>query len=468
MEPEHNQEQEQKREERTPDHERFFTSPRDFFRQMFNLQEGLDTEKTIHFIRENDEMVHANSWLLMASIFICAIGLDLNSPAIIIGGMLIAPLMAPILGIGLSIAINDRKTLFITIRHYIAAAVFSILASLLYFWLNPLGVQVPTEQIMSRTEPTVLDGLVAVFGGIAGIISVSHPEKSTAIPGVAIAIALMPPLCVVGYGLANADWTVFGGAFYLFFINSFFVALSSFALVRYMRFPFKEYVNKKERRKTLRIIGFVSLLILLPSAYILFTIYQKNVNESSARSFVSEYFGKRDNPRAIDWEYIRQDGDNRLLIELLGSPVGAAQRDSFQELLKEYKLGDTRLDLIQGSEIELQKLKTNVQDITALMDELYERQKERTDLRKEMDDIKARLQEALSSPDTSELKQELLYLYPELSDFRILADSSSGLPLRIHLKWKEDSSPSMQAEQREQIRRFLKISLKKDSFVIED
>jgi uncharacterized hydrophobic protein (TIGR00271 family) len=187
----------------------------DFFRDLTDLRTGLDREGTIISIKNNKKMHGANAWLLMCSIMVASLGLDLNSPAVIIGAMLISPLMSPILGIGLSVGINDRNMLSIAIRHFGLSIIIALVTSFLYFKLTPLGEI--TDEISARTAPTFLDVLVAFFGGIAGIISGSRKDKSNAIPGVAIATALMPPLCVTGFGLAKQEWEIMINSFYLFF-----------------------------------------------------------------------------------------------------------------------------------------------------------------------------------------------------------------------------------------------------------
>ncbi|MCB0625235.1 MAG: DUF389 domain-containing protein, partial [Saprospiraceae bacterium] len=178
-------------------------------------QEGLDREGTIVDIKNNKRMRGANAWLLMCSIMVASLGLDLNSPAVIIGAMLISPLMSPILGIGLAVGINDREMLTISLQHFGIAIGIALATSFIYFQLTPLGDV--TSEIEARTAPTFLDVLVAFFGGIAGIISGSRRDKSNAIPGVAIATALMPQLCDTGFGLDNGEWEIMLNYFYLFF-----------------------------------------------------------------------------------------------------------------------------------------------------------------------------------------------------------------------------------------------------------
>ncbi len=220
---------------------------RKYISHILNLRENADFEKTKSTISEGISLRGYNLWILACSTILASIGLDTNSTAVIIGAMLISPLMSPILGVGLSVAIHDKQVLTRSLRNLIIAVVISLGASVLYFFLSPLGV--PTPELQARTFPTLLDVLIALFGGIAGIVSISRHEQTNAIPGVAIATALMPPLCTAGFGIATANWNYFFGAFYLFFINAVFISLSTYLIVRYLHFPEKEFVNTKVARR---------------------------------------------------------------------------------------------------------------------------------------------------------------------------------------------------------------------------
>ena len=245
-----------------------WSNVKDFFEDLVDLKDGMDVEGTITNIHSNKRMKGANAWLLMCSIMVASLGLDLNSPAVIIGAMLISPLMSPILGIGLGIGTNDKRTLIISLQHFGLAIAIALITSFIYFRLTPFGGI--TDEIMSRTSPTLLDGMVAIFGGLAGVISITRLDKSNAIPGVAIATALMPPLCVAGFGLANGVWSFFLNAFYLFFLNSSFIAITTYIIIRILGFPFKAYINKKERRRNQLYISIFSLIILIPAVTILY------------------------------------------------------------------------------------------------------------------------------------------------------------------------------------------------------
>ena len=241
--------------------------------RFFNIRTGSDANTTIRDIQSNISIKGYNVWILICSSLLASIGLDESSPAVIIGAMLISPLMSPILGIGLSLGIQDKDILMRSLKNLGLATFVSLAASFLYFSLTPLG-QITTE-ILSRTKPTLLDIGVAFFGGIAGIVSGSRTEKTNAIPGVAIATALMPPICSAGFGLAKGDWAVFGGAFYLFFLNAVFISISTFMIVKYLKFPVKQYLNDATRKKVTMWVSVGLFVIVLPSGYFLWDEYQK-------------------------------------------------------------------------------------------------------------------------------------------------------------------------------------------------
>jgi len=244
---------------------------------------------------------------LMCSIMIASLGLNLNSPAVIIGAMLISPLMSPILGVGLSIGINDFSSLRVSGKHFGISIAIALVTSTAYFLITPLGEL--TSEMVGRTAPTIFDALVALFGGIAGIISGSQKDKSNAIPGVAIATALMPPLCVTGFGIAdylkngivNSSYgsltdlnnlEIILNSFYLFFLNATLVAIATFAIVRLVRFPMRKFSTREEKLKTNSIIAFVSISILIPSFFILSKVLRKTNTENMVRTQLASTFGE--------------------------------------------------------------------------------------------------------------------------------------------------------------------------------
>ncbi|MDG1475951.1 MAG: DUF389 domain-containing protein, partial [Vicingaceae bacterium] len=231
----------------------FFKSLITYFTNLVNIRNEVDYEGSVEAIRKDIDFKGVNVWILGASIVIASIGLNVNSTAVVIGAMLVSPLMGPIVGVGLSVGINDFKMLIQSLKSLGTAVLISVLISALYFSLTPFG-EVQSE-LIARTRPTLLDVMVAVFGGIALIVAKTQKGTvASAIFGVAIATALMPPLCTAGYGLANGNWSFFLGAFYLFLINSVFIALSTWLIVKYLKFPLATYMNKVRQKKVQRYI----------------------------------------------------------------------------------------------------------------------------------------------------------------------------------------------------------------------
>ncbi len=357
-----------------------------FFKQLVDLQEGIDREGTIYWIKNNKRMRGANAWLLMCSIMIASLGLDLNSPAIIIGAMLISPLMSPILGVGMGIGTNDRETLMISLQHFGVSIAIALVTSYLYFWINPLSHTNATPEIIERTEPTVLAGIVAIFGGIAGIISASRKDQSNAIPGVAIATALMPPLCVAGYGLARSEPGIFSNAFYLFFLNSFFIAVSTFAFIRYMKFPFKTYPNAKESRRTTWLILLVSILITIPSIIILKNVVEKKQREQLVNNFIIENFGDDDDPQSLGYSFTYSDTSRALAIKLLGRKIKSTELRRYEKLLEKAGVSNTRIYAIQGESLDIQEFDRLEKEMTGykkIVNQLEKTEKEKS----EVDDL---------------------------------------------------------------------------------
>jgi uncharacterized hydrophobic protein (TIGR00271 family) len=204
-----------------------------FLKLITSIRNGTDVNGTIEEISENAQFRGSNIWMLFCSTLLASIGLDLNSTAVIIGAMLISPLMSPILGVGLGVAIFDKLLLRSAFKSLFIATTISLGTSALYFFVSPLGEL--TQEIAARTTPTLLDIGVAFFGGVAGIVAGSRLSKTSAIPGVAIATALMPPVCVAGFGIAKTDSSIFLGAFYLFFINAFFISLATYLICVFLR-----------------------------------------------------------------------------------------------------------------------------------------------------------------------------------------------------------------------------------------
>ncbi len=428
----------------------------DFFRELLDLRQGLDSEGTIISIKNNKRMQGANAWLLMCSIMVASLGLDLNSPAIIIGAMLISPLMAPILGIGLAVGINDRGMLSTSLRNILIAIVIALLSSFLYFKLTPLGHL--TSEIEARTAPTFLDVMVAFFGGTAGIISISRREPSGALPGVAIATALMPPLCVTGFGLAKGEWDIALNSFYLFFLNTAFVALATFLIVRYLRFPFKEFQDMAEKRRTQWIVFLFSLLIILPSVYILTKVLDKINRENRIEAYMEEHY-----PKAF-WEIDEMKQSDSLEVKLFlfeSLPEDSLQniRQNFDALQLKAKIRPIPTHLPKG---EFEQLETSIKNE---MLELLDARQQMQTLSASREDSLLQIIDSLQSERNlfRHLEKELPVLFPELEEMSFARmetthfnGQSTEWPTFV-VRWRNTLSQRRKKEASEKLYRFVQI-----------
>ncbi len=227
-----------------------------------------------------------NLWILMFAILIASLGLNVNSTAVIIGAMLVSPLMGPIIGLGLAVGINDYDLLRRALRNYGIATLISVVTAMLYFLLSPISEA--RSELLARTSPTLYDVLIAFCGGAAGVLALTTKSKGQVIPGVAIATALMPPLCTAGYGLATAQWSYFFGAFYLYFINSVFIALATFLGVKLLRFHTLPSLSPERARYGKRLVSAVVIVTLLPAAFMTVNIVSQEVQRLSLRKFVEK------------------------------------------------------------------------------------------------------------------------------------------------------------------------------------
>ncbi len=328
-----------------------------FARQLLSLRAETDYESTIQQVRDATELRSGGVWALAFAILIASVGLNVNSTAVIIGAMLISPLMGPIVGAGLALGTDDLALLRLSTRNLLVSTVVALSASTLYFAISPLADA--QSELLARTHPTLYDVLIALFGGGAGIVAASRKaNKSTVIPGVAIATALMPPLCTAGFGLAHGDWRFFLGAMNLFLINALFICLSTLAFVRLMRF---ERVVSVDARRTSRvhvIVGLMTIGLALPSAYTAWTVVEETRFRSAARRFVGEQLNFADRSvMNVALHYARDSGS--IDATLLGEPLAAVAVDSLRQRLASYGLSRTRLTLRQPFSKQLSPAQVN-------------------------------------------------------------------------------------------------------------
>ncbi|SFH12692.1 TIGR00341 family protein [Pedobacter insulae] len=423
---------------------------KNFITYRFSLHgDSAEEAEIFSSIKKNVEFKGANLWTLIFAIFIASIGLNVNSTAVIIGAMLVSPLMGPIMGLGLGIGINDFELVKKGARNLTIATVISIATSSLYFWITPLHDA--SSEILARTSPSIWDVFIAGLGGLAGIIAVTRKEKSNVIPGVAIATALMPPLCTAGFGIATGNLYFFLGAIYLYFINSVFICLGTYLIVRYMKFHKKQFEDKAYEKKVRRYILIITLVTVAPSIYLAFRIVDRSIFESNAKSFIQNELTFHDTQViSKNFKYSRKGNEIDLL--LLGRELDAGRLDSIKKKLPLYKLEDTKLIVRQGldakNEIDISQIKASI------LESVYQGDSIKTANTTKMD---------LDLPD---LKQELRTLYPQLVSYsmdniivkRLDADIQDTITLAV-VNFKEP----MSARERERLRLWLKSRTKADS-----
>lgn len=258
-----------------------------FLKYRFNLDDDKAEEtEIIESIKKNIEFKGTNLWTLIFAIFIASIGLNVNSTAVIIGAMLISPLMGPIMGIGLGLGIFDFRLIKRALKNLLIAVTISLITSTIYFSITPLHEA--QSELLARTTPTIWDVLIALAGGLAGIVASSRKNISNVIPGVAIATALMPPLCTAGYGLGTGNFYYFIGAFYLFLINCVFISISTFIIVRFMKFSPANYVDKETEKKIRKYIWGIAILTILPSLFLAYLFVQQEFFKQKVQDFINK------------------------------------------------------------------------------------------------------------------------------------------------------------------------------------
>lgn len=317
---------------------------RKFFHEYLDLNRSKEDEQvTVDVIRSGVEFKGTNLWVLIFATFIASLGLNVNSTAVIIGAMLISPLMGPIMGVGLSVGLNDFELMKRSLKSYLVATLFSVTTATLYFSFTPLD-EVQSE-LLARTSPTIYDVFIALVGGLAGIVALATKEKGNVIPGVAIATALMPPLCTAGFGLATGNLLYFLGAFYLYFINSVFISLATFIGVRVMHFQRKEFVDKAREKLVKRYIVAIAVATMCPAIYLTYNIVRETLYVSAANNFVySELQFSESQVLNKEISYPKRE----IKVVLVGKEIPEDQLASLRMKLEQYKLKNTNLVVFQG------------------------------------------------------------------------------------------------------------------------
>lgn len=425
------------------------------FLDNFKLKgEKEDFQTVISNIDKGVVFTGTNLWILVFAIFIASLGLNVNSTAVIIGAMLVSPLMGPIMGLGLGMAINDLTLLRKSLSNYLFAAGIGLATSTIYFLLSPINDA--HSEILARTSPNIYDVLIAWFGGLAGILATSSKQKGNVIPGVAIATALMPPLCTAGYGLATLNFNYFFGAFYLFLINTVFIALATLVTARFLKFPFKHLLKEEDEKKAQRIVWIVVLITLLPSIYFGYDIVQRNKFEINSNNFV-EYEAVFPNDFLLKKNI---DAKNRTITLTYGGQfIEEKEIQSLKSKLKGYNLDNTTLEIRQGFAY-LQDNKNN-DESNQLTLALNTKEKQIQTLRRRLDSLDS--QKQLSKQIYDELKAQ----YPPIQSC-VLQPAISNTDTTQNSLWVSviTSKSRIDKKERFKIEQWLKVRLRTNSLLV--
>ncbi len=358
---------------------RVWRNTRAFMRGRFDLRDGsADQEEVVEVVRRGIDFKGTNLWVLMFAVFIASLGLNVNSTAVIIGAMLISPLMGPITGIGLALGINDFDMLKTAWRNFLLMVVVSLVTSTIFFLISPISTA--RSELLARTSPTTYDVLIAFFGGLAGMVAQTRKEKAvTVVSGVAIATALMPPLCTAGFGLASGNFNYLFGALYLFTINAVFIAVATYLVVLFLRYEKKVALDPIRQKKNTRYITIVIILVGVPSLLFAANIVRRTTFEENVDRYVSKVF-QFNRTMIVDYskDYHYDGKISKVEIRLVGEPLSGDVIDNARAQMDDYGLHNTELIVKQADSderIDIGKLQNSYADI------IEEKNKQIRDLR---------------------------------------------------------------------------------------
>ena len=439
-------------------------------RELLEIRHDTDRESTIEAVKKDISFKGHNAWILIFSIFVASIGLNVSSTAVVIGAMLISPLMGPIVGVGMSVAINDVLTLRKSFINLGLMVGLSVLTAYIYFLVSPVKEETP--ELIARTYPTILDVLVAIFGGLALIVAKTKKGTiASVILGVAIATALMPPLCTVGYGLAIGNWSYAGGALYLFSINAVFIALSTFVVTKVLGFPLVKYVNSKRRRRTAQIASTIAVIVMIPSVILFVFLLQEQLFESKAKDFIANVM-RYDGTETIKSSYDYKE--KSIEVYLIGKRVPKTIITTWQKQLEDIEaLKETELVIHQGEDPSGAIDELSMQVRSGILEDLYMKNQE---LIENKDEKIALLENEISkyrnsSFSFSDVSQEAKINYDgieELGYSNLITTNFSKTDTipTFTVGWKDDLKTSQISEQKQRFERWLKVRLKLDTLQV--
>ena len=437
-----------------------------YLKNLIRFSDEIDYENASTSIRKNIAFKGTNVFILACAIIIASVGLNVNSIPVIIGAMLVSPVMGPILGFGLGLGTEDNLLVKNSLKNYGVMVVISIIASALFFLLSPLSLAHPSE-LLARTNPTIYDVLIALFGGLAGIIETSRKDKGTVISGVAIATALMPPLCTVGYGISIWKGQVIFGALYLFLINSIFIALATFSAVKYFRFPAVEAEEGVKQRLPKKAVYIIFLLVLIPSIFSAIRMVKENKFEINVENLVSE---NKAIGKGFIYDYETHYNSKTPTVELFMAG------EALSEVAKEKLYADAEHYGITRNQIIFHEDATNIKENlseTEIIKSIYERSDQQikalndsiTKLDKQLNDYKGR------ELPVEAVSKELFAQYPDILSLSLTrgavtnADNPNETEQVVAIITTEKP---IDAERLDRIERWLKVRLNNENVMVVD
>ncbi len=418
--------------------------------RLFSLHRGEENkQKVLSEVRKGITFTGANAWILACAIVIASVGLNVNSTAVIIGAMLISPLMGPIVGAGFALGTYNFDLFKKSLVNLGIATLISLVFSLVYFLITPIKVE--NSEILARTYPSLYDVIIAFFGGMVGAIAITHIDKGNVIPGVAIATALMPPICVAGYSLATGKWLYFLGSFFLYSINCVFICVSTYAIVKLLDYPKKEQLDPKRAAVIQRYITTLILLMIIPSVYFAYQLYQREKFTNEADQYVKDAFSDT-------YVLSKKSNYNTQTIEVVPFNTTYTQEEisAKEDKLKYYSALEKAHLVVERDTVDLKK---------DIMDALGENQESISEKDIMIQDLKNQIQS--NTYDNQEILKEAHVLFPKVENLAVsnhqfyVKDSLINVPVLVYL-----AKEPLPRKESEQLSNWLKEKLNHDTLLI--
>jgi uncharacterized membrane protein len=443
-----------------------------YINDIISMSDGTDFDGTINSIKSSTSIRGAEIWLLVCSVILISVGLDINSSAIIIAGILICPILKPTIGLGLGFGIGDRDMIFSSLKNLASIIIVIFISSALYFLLSPLGHQ--TNELLLRAKPILLDVLVAFFGGIAIIINYSRQQKSIAFPRVIIGFMIIPPICTSAFGLVHTDPKYYFGAIYLLVLNLFFISLAIYLISRYLNFPSHYSIDPQRKKKFQRSILAVAILLILPSSYILYDVVVQTKIDKTIQKYIAKYI-TNDNYESIRWEIEENPDHNIVKVFVVGAimdtnKINQLERDFNKYYLDNFKLRIIQMHVTESEKIQLkQELAGEVE--TNVLKQLQSAQFEKQISREKIDSLQRVMKELyLNKSLLNDIKNEVEIVFPELDNVRFgllgtdIIDSADRTLLPVaYIDFKNNINRKVKLAISDRISNYLQLKFKRDT-----